>query len=346
MNVWLVRAGKHGQYEQKFLQEKKIYVTWDGLTVDLVSLANRDQLVGEMEGKYPTVKKKTLINWASQVWPFAFGMQIGDWVIIPSKSQPSLYIGEITGDYQYHSDGPNPFFHSRSIKLIGDGIPRSHFGQDILYSLGAFLTICRIKRNNAVERLMAMRAQQWAPESVAIIAGQKSSASAVEADDSSEVDLQELAQDQIATLIEARFKGHSFTRLVDALLQAEGYTTWVSPEGADGGVDILVGSGAMGFDEPRICVEVKSGSSPIDRPTVDKLLGAMSKFNATQGLFISWAGFKSNVQKDLAGSFFRLRLWGRTEFLEKLFLNYDKLPEDIRSELPLKRIWTVAINDE
>ena len=96
----------------------------------------------------------------------------------------------------------------------------------------------------------------------------------------------------------------------------------------------------------RICVEVKSENKPIDRSTVNKLLGAMSKFNATECLFVSWSGFKSNVQKELASSFFRLRLWSRKELLEQLFVCYDRLDDQLKAEIPLKRIWTVAIPDE
>jgi len=29
MATWLIRAGGHGEYEQKFLQENRVYVTWD-----------------------------------------------------------------------------------------------------------------------------------------------------------------------------------------------------------------------------------------------------------------------------------------------------------------------------
>jgi restriction system protein len=87
---------------------------------------------------------------------------------------------------------------------------------------------------------------------------------------------------------------------------------------------------------------VKAESTPIDRPTVDKLLGAVTKFGAQEGLFVSWGGFKSNVQKELAPSFFRVRLWSRKELLEQLFAHYDSLDADLRAELPLKRIWTVA----
>lgn len=61
---------------------------------------------------------------------------------------------------------------------------------------------------------------------------------------------------------------------------------------------------------------------------------------------MSWSGFKTNVQKELAASFFRVRLWSQKELLEALFAQYDHLDEDLKAELPLKRIWTVAAQDE
>ena len=41
MAVWLIRAGKHGEYEAKFLQEGRLYVTWHSLDVDLAALDDR-----------------------------------------------------------------------------------------------------------------------------------------------------------------------------------------------------------------------------------------------------------------------------------------------------------------
>jgi len=38
MALWLVRAGRHGQFEARFLEDKRIYVTWHGLRVDLGKL--------------------------------------------------------------------------------------------------------------------------------------------------------------------------------------------------------------------------------------------------------------------------------------------------------------------
>lgn len=344
MAIWLIRAGSHGEYEQKFIQEKRVYVTWDRLDVDLVRLKSRDDLDTKMTWRYKDAKLKTITNWVSQVWPFAHEIKKGDFVVLPLKSQPAIQIGEITSDYHFEPAGPNPFYHWRSVKWIGEAIPRSHFSQDLLYTFGAFLTICRIRRNNAEERIAAMRASGWSSE-----ARQGSDAEKTESSTDTEVpdtDLAVLAQDQIAQLVSARFKKHELTRLVDAILRAQGYITYVSPAGPDGGADILAGTGPLGFGAPRLVVEVKSGEKPIDRPTVDKLLGAISKFGANEGLFVSWSGFKSTVFKEMAPSFFKVRLWTQKELLEALFANYDKLDEDIKAELPLKRVWTVAAQDE
>ena len=52
------------------------------------------------------------------------------------------------------------------------------------------------------------------------------------------------------------------------------------------------------------------------------------------------------MQKELAASFFRVRLWTQNDLLEALFAHYDQLDDDLKAELPLKRIWTVAAKDD
>jgi restriction system protein len=346
MAIWLVRAGSHGEYELKFIQEKRIYVTWDGLDVDLSKLAKRTALLEAMTQRYPDNKPRAIANWAGQVWPFAHEMIKSDLVVLPLKSQRAIQIGEITGDYHFEPDGPSPFFHWRPVKWIGEAIPRAHFGKDLLHTFGAFMTICRVQRNSAEARISIMRANGWKPESVqaaAKITPLGTDGTPLGAEDT---DLEEAARDQIAQLIAARFKGHGLTRLVEGILKAQGYITYRSAEGPDGGADILAGAGPLGFGTPRLCVEVKSENTPIDRTTVDKLLGAVTKFGAQEGLFVSWSGFKINVQKELAPSFFRVRLWTQKELLEALFAHYDNLDEDLKADLPLKRTWTVAAQEE
>jgi len=38
MSLWLIRAGFHGEFETKFLEENRVYVTWNNLSTDLSKL--------------------------------------------------------------------------------------------------------------------------------------------------------------------------------------------------------------------------------------------------------------------------------------------------------------------
>ncbi len=112
------------------------------------------------------------------------------------------------------------------------------------------------------------------------------------------------------------------------------------------GVDLLAAPGPLGFGQPRICVQVKSTDSPVERVVLDQLIGTMQNFHAEQGLLISWGGFKQSVEKERASQFFRVRLWNRNDLIENLLAHYDHLDEDLRSELPQKRIWTITNQGE
>ena len=164
MALWLTRAGSQGEYEQKFLQDSRIYITRQNLSHDLSSLRTREELVDMLFGIYPGSKIRTIANLACQIWPFAHDARKGDLVILPLKAKPMIYVGEITGDYHFYPAGPNPFFHWRPVRWIAEGIPRNNFSKDLLGSFGSFMTICRIQRNNAEARLTAMRANGWKAE--------------------------------------------------------------------------------------------------------------------------------------------------------------------------------------
>ncbi|MGE4579276.1 MAG: restriction endonuclease [Desulfuromonadales bacterium] len=342
MALWLVRAGERGEYENKFLEENKIYLTWDHLNRDLRPLTSRDELRTVLQEVYPGIGIGRLINNSGQIFAFSQRMSIGDWIVVPSKHRPVIHFAEITGAYSYESNAEDPFFHHRDIEWIAKDIPRSNFDQDLLYSFGAFMTICKIQRNDAESRIRSMAASGWTRSSSVL-------QPRIDTDNDepreTAADLEQIARDQIARLITANFMGHRMANLVDAILQVQGYTTFVSPPGPDKGVDILAAAGNLGFGEPRICVQVKSGDSPVDRPTLDQLQGAMQNVQAQQGLLVSWGGFKNSVEREVVSKFFRIRLWDQDDLIDQILDNYDRLPPEIRTELPLKRIWTVAATD-
>ncbi len=346
MSLWMVRAGKYGEYEKKFLTDNRIYLTWDGFDYDLNKISQRDELHNILKKYYPNAQEKTVQNWVTQIWPFSKKIEIGDWVALPSKIKPAIHIAEIVSKYNFNADANDPYYHFREVKWIEQDIPRSNFGQDILYSLGAFMTVCQIKRNDAERRVRSMLTSNWKdvqkPEyDVNYVAGE----SDIE-DNNSDLDLETASFDQIGKHIIKNFKGHGMAKLVEAILKAQGYYTYTSPEGPDHGVDILASPGTLGFGHPRICVQVKSGDSPIERPVIDQLIGTMQNFNAEQGLLVSWGGFRSSFEKEIPKQFFRVRLWNQTTLIQELLNVYDKLDDEIKAEIPLKRIWTIATPDE
>ncbi len=339
MALWLCRAGRFGEQEQKFLDESKIYLCWSGLSYNLTKFKEMKELYSFLPSVYPGNSLGRNRNYTGQLWTFSNRMQPGDWVALPSKRKSTIHIGEITGDYKFVKDGEDPYHHYRTVNWLEKDIPRTNFDQDILYSLGACITICRIKRNDAEARVRAMQGNNWKSAGIQPVLPQD------DGDDDSlveEVDIEQIASDQITRLIASKYKGHGLEALVDAILKAQGFTTYRTGKGADGGIDILAAPGTLGFGRPRICVQVKSQDSPVSRPVFDQLIGTMQKVQADQGLLVAWGGFKPTVKKEIPTQFFNVRLWDQTDLIEQFLANYSKLDEDIQADVPLKRVWVVT----
>jgi restriction system protein len=287
-----------------------------------------------IERLYPNWSKAKVSNSLGQWWTFARKMKPGDLCVTPSKFKPVLYVGSITGDCQFDAAADEPYFHYRDVKWIETGLVRSRLDQDLRHSLNAMSTIAAIRCDNAEKRIRDL------------IAGQPPTPPPNGNDGEPPLDLERLGLDGIVSFIERHFKGHGLARLVEAVLQAQGYTTYRSPPGPDKGIDLLAAPGPLGFGRPRICVQVKSTAAPVDRPTLDQLIGTMQNVHAEQGLLVSWGGFKSSIDREEAAQFFRVRLWDQDKLVEQILGHYESLDADLRAELPLKRVWTLAAQDE
>jgi restriction system protein len=130
---------------------------------------------------------------------------------------------------------------------------------------------------------------------------------------------------------------------VAAVLSARGLATSESTPGPDRGVDILAGSGPLGLDAPHLAVQVKKGTAGVDE--FRALRGVMEAFRAQQGLLVAWGGFKGSVREEARHAHFSTRLWDADDFLDELFAVYDQLPGDLRSDLPLQRVWALVVTE-
>lgn len=349
MALWLIRAGKHAEHEQRFFNDSRCYLTWDGTENSDLSKAKDYEGVKELLAKlYPDYKPKTRINWASQIAPFVFDIQKGDWVVLPRKHSAALAFAEVVAGYAFDPNAPPTYRHSVKVKWITIDVPRLAFDQDLLHSFGAFMTVCRISKNNAEARVRAMEKAGWKAKLADLVTLPLNKVSSSEQLESTEelFDIEQSARDQIAKVVQARFKGHEMAELVGAILRAQDFKTHISPPGPDGGIDILAAPGTFGFAEPRICVQVKSQQTPIERTVLDALGGVMKKVSATHGLLVCWGGFKGSIDKEEAQQFFHIRLWDADDLIDELLAVYDKLDADIRAQLPLKQVWTLAAPED
>jgi restriction system protein len=338
MTLWLVRAGKRGEGESYALTNSVVGIGFAEFG-DLSKTRSLDDIRQLIEERRSDAKPSTVANWAGQVDAFVHRIKEGDLVALPLKSAPAVAFGRITGGYRYVPEASDQMRHQRPVKWIREDVPRSEIDQDLLYSLGAFLTVCQIKRNNAEKRIEAL------------LAGRPTTASTATpgtpSDEGQEVpvDLDRLSRDQISKRIAARFQGHELAQLVGDILRAEGFVANVSPAGPDGGVDILAGQGSMGFDGAMLAVQVKSGAQLADAPTLRELQGVMTNFGATRGLLVSWGGFTKSARAEARRLFFQIRLWDSDALIDKITEVYERLPGETQAELPLRRIWTLVPED-
>jgi len=338
--VYLVRGGRFGEDEDYAFENGLAIIGFRGFP-SLANLGDYPAVSNLVTVAQPELKPRAAGN-SGQLWAFSVAMKEGDIVVLPRKLTSQIALGRVKGPYQYLKIGEE-FRHVRPVEWIRLDIPRTTFEQDLLYSFGAFMTVCTITRNNAEVRVGAVL--DGKPDPGPVIGGQGIGGQRGIADDSetvSDSDLPQLAQDQIIAHIQTRFAGHALASLVDAVLCAEGWETRVSPPGPDGGMDILAGRGSLGLDEPRLCVQVKSQGHPADVIVYRTLQGSMQTFGANQGLLMCWGGFTRSVLSESRQAHFSIRLWDSRNLLEAIYRSYERLPAEIQAELLLKQVWMLV----
>ena len=125
MSLWLVRAGKYGEHETRFIEDGRIYLTWEELTQsDMQGIADYDGIKQLVAQKYPGEPIRRIGNWSGQIWAFVLAMKPGDWVAVPRKSSGSIAIGEIQSGYTFNAGAEPMYRHARAINEFGKRLAR------------------------------------------------------------------------------------------------------------------------------------------------------------------------------------------------------------------------------
>lgn len=323
--VW----GIHTQNDSLFLNKDLIAIGWRDFG-DLSKVEeSRDAFKVHYIEAYPDAKKGQIANGAGMLYRFLHEVQIGDYVVFPSKTDRKINIGTIDGDY-YFEDSDGEYVQRRKVKWLKH-IPRLNFSQGALYEVGSAMSFFSVK-NYADEFLSALDKDF------------KKSVTSDDAEDESvgatAEDIVESTKDFILKELSRQLKGYDLEAFVADLFRAMGYRTTVSPQGGDSGIDITAYKDEF---PPRILVQVKSQDSDIKETTIQSLKGAMRE--GDYGLFVTLSNYTKNAQKYLDSTPI-IRGINGTELVDLILKYYEDLSEKYRKMIPLKMVYIPVPKDE
>lgn len=187
--------------------------------------------------------------------------------------------------------------------------------------------------------------KNFADEYLAALAGQEQAPLPKDDETVSYVteDIEQNTRDFVIKKLAQELKGHPLAEFVEHLLNKMGYKTRLSPEGPDGGIDIIAHKDELGFEPPIIKVQVKSTGGSIGDPVVSQLYGKVDK--QEYGMFVTLGGF-TNPAITFARNKSNLRLIDGEELVRLFLQYYEQFDSKYKGLIPLKRVYIPEPLDE
>lgn len=325
--VWVVRAGEGGTYADDF--ENLGLVAVGFAEAGDVTGMNRQDIMEASRRAYGSKGGRV----GGQLDSFKNRIELGDLVVTPNGQTRQLLYGEVVGEYEYRPDAViSDFRHVRQVQWGGKR-DRDPLPSEILYSLGGLQTVFLPKGQDVLKAfLLTGEVEEDSDPEPEIEGSDESGATSVEEQAARN---RELIARRVARL------GWSETQeLVAGVLRAMGYVTRVAPPGADGGVDVLACRDPLFLHPPLVKVQVKARpDTKMGSADVRQLLGVVRADE--RGMYVSTGGFTSAAEREFDGNS-AVHLVGMDELVELLLDHYERLDEETRPVVPLRRIWVLA----
>jgi restriction system protein len=155
MNLWLMRGGENGCFENDALKFGLAIANWSKLG-DLSLLNDKESVRNALQKNYENIATSRINRWIPQIWYFRSRISVGDLLAMPIKRKRFFFIGEVVGNYEFLGEGDQPYKHVRKVNWFDTEVQRADLDNDLRHSLGCLMAICKIKRDNAVERIREM----------------------------------------------------------------------------------------------------------------------------------------------------------------------------------------------
>jgi len=294
---------------------------------DLSSLDTRQKMKNKYHSVYPDDSEPKIWVGAGQLYRFAHVIQKGDFILTPLKISREVLIGEVTSDYEFNLEAVSERYPNiRRVKWFQKA-SRDNLSQPFKYALGGIMTVFQV---NA-----------YLPEVKALLQKKPVRKDIIEEADIQQPatlfyeDVRGKADEMISDLL-SQIDAYDFQELVAGVLRAMGFKTRVSSPGRDLGVDIIAHPDALGFETPRIKVQVKHRKGQSGAPEIRALAGTIRENE--NGLFVSTGGFTSEALREPERGA-KITLIDRDQFVNLLLENYEKLDPQYQALVPLRKVY-------
>jgi restriction system protein len=151
--AWRVHAWGEREIEERLLSQGLVTVGGHELG-DLSHAPSTDELRSELRDRFPERNERAIGIFVGYWRSFLYDMQVDDLVAMPLTGR-RVAIGRVVGGYEYHDQELERIRHARPVEWLVRDLPRDRFDDDIRATLGSRGTICRLRADDAVNRLEA-----------------------------------------------------------------------------------------------------------------------------------------------------------------------------------------------
>lgn len=333
-NMWKVTAGQGNAYVDDFLEKELVAIGWFELG-PIESGASRDEIAALYRENHPQKTKQQIISGVGQIYRFLNEMQEGDEVITYDADKRRYYLGVVASSPQWQEGLVEGLPRIRKVEWSRQ-VSRDRLSVNARNTLGAIMAFFNVRKEVADEI-----------RSKVVPVGEEEPPVSEEVEEAEDEAVEELSaefvekagafiEDHIATL-----DWEEMQQLVAGLLRAMGYRTTISKPGPDRGYDIFASPDGLGLEEPRIFVEVKHRKgTTIGSQDVRSFLGGRS--TGDRCLYVSTGGFTKEARYEADRSNVPLNLLTLPDLRRLLVDHYDRLDEETKALVPLKRIYVLA----
>lgn len=332
--TWMIRSGDRGYLAPEFRDAGITAIGWSEIS-DIRLLKDKSMLVNKIKTAYPEESHGNHMSSAGQLMRFINEVAIGDTVITYHADSRKYFLGEIKSEALFNTEQFPEYPNQRLVNWIAS-TNRDALGQPSRNVLGSTLTLFKIPEDVAQELFSQKEGSTGYVNQIIIDKPSAPSSIEIESPRQAFSDQQELALSTIEDTVNA-LSWEEMQELVASLLRAIGYKTTVSPKGADRGKDIFASPDGLGFEEPRIFVEVKHRKGSMGTPDVRSFVGGRRA--GDRCLYVSTGGFTQEAKYEAERSAIPITLLNLRDLVSWLLDYYEELDGVGKELLPLRRLY-------